>query len=142
MKILIIDKHQPVRTALVFYIKFFHPDWTVNEADTLTALLTQVENQCLDIVLIDWELNPQNGISDPLPHVRWKNIIAAIRRYCPMLNIIVMSCDQEVKQEALNAGADRFLNKIASPDILSMILAEIEVIQSGTIRENKKIHLI
>ncbi len=138
MKILIVDQRKPVREALHFYINFFHPDWIVKEADTLTAFLTQVENQCVDTVLIDWELNPQQEMLDPLPHVSWKNIIAAVRRYCPMLNIIVMSCNQEVKQDAINAGADRFLNKIASPDILSIILAELEVIQLDILRKNKR----
>jgi DNA-binding NarL/FixJ family response regulator len=136
MKILIVDQRQPVREALRFYINFFHPDWIINEADTLTELLTQVENECVDTILIDWELNPQNEVSNPLPHVSWKNIIAAIRRYCPILNIIVMSCNPEVQQDALSAGADRFLNKIASPDILSVILAELEIIQLNPLREN------
>ena len=113
MLIMLAERRSEVRFALRVLLER-QPGWEVGgEAVNTEDLLSKVEGECPDLVLLDWDL----------PGLLAGKTVAALRFYCPDLSVIVMSGRFEVEQAALAAGVDAFVHKTNPPDSL---LAAIE----------------
>jgi len=83
--------------------------WKVaGEVEDAQALLESVRYGCPDLVLLDWEL----------PGMPAQELLTVIRQACPHPWIIFMSGKNELRQVALQAGADFFAYKADPPEKL------------------------
>ena len=100
------------------------PGWRVaGEAADAPTLLRQMRRGCPDLVLVDWEL----------PGMRAQELLTMIRLGCPRLKVIFMSGKDELRQAALQAGADLFAYKADPPEKLLGLIRGLtnQVAQSG-----------
>ena len=113
MLIMVADRRSEVRFALRVLLERKHDLEVVGEAVNTEDLLTKVEGECPDLVLLDWDL----------PGLLAGQTVATLRVFCPDISVIVMSGRFEVKHAALAAGVDDFFHKTNPPDSL---LAAVE----------------
>jgi SARP family transcriptional regulator, regulator of embCAB operon len=117
MKIGIADPQARVRFGLRLLFEQ-QPGWTVTgEAADSQELLACMQENCPDLVLIDWDL-PDMTAGDLLRLLHVQN---------PPLLVMSMSGRQEMSQEALRAGADGFASKTESPEKLLKLIRELNV---------------
>ena len=108
LNILIGDARPRVRFGLRLLLEQ-QPGWRVaGEAEDVQALLEHVRCGCPDLVLLDWEL----------PGMPAQELLAAIRQACPHLWVVFMSGRDDLRQAALQAGADIFAYKADPPEKL------------------------
>ena len=122
MRILLADDQERVRYGLRALLRQ-QPGWkVVGEAESAKQLFALVLVMDPDLVLLDWDLPDEPG----------KNVLLSLRRMCHNLPVIVLSGQIEVKNAALEAGANAFLSKSSSPDQL------LETIQNVMISQKRK----
>jgi len=108
LNLLIGDSQPKVRFGLRLLLEQ-QPGWSVTgEAEDAQQMLDQIRLGCPDLVLLDWEL-PGMPIID---------LLTSIRRACPRLSVVFMSSKDELRQAALQAGADVFVYKAEPPEKL------------------------
>jgi DNA-binding NarL/FixJ family response regulator len=108
LNILIGDAQPRVRFGLRLLLEQ-QPGWRVTgEAEDAQLLLDHIRLGCPDLVLLDWEL----------PGMPVTELLATIRRACPRLRVVFMSSKDELRQAALQAGADIFAYKADPPEKL------------------------
>ena len=108
LNILIGDAQPRVRFGLRLLLEQ-QPGWRVaGEAEDVEALLEHVRDGCPDLVLLDGEL----------PGMSAQELLAVIRQACPHLWVVFMSGRDELRQAALQAGADIFAYKADPPEKL------------------------
>ena len=112
LRILIAERRSRVRFALRTLLQ--QHDWleVVGEAADAEGLMAQVQANCPDVVLLDWDL----------PGMVATSSVATVHQICPNLMVIVLSGRPGQKQAALQAGADVFLSKMERPEQLLQIL--------------------
>ena len=121
LNILIGDAQPRVRFGLRLLLEQ-QPGWRVTgEAEDAHLLLDHIRLGCPDLVLLDWEL----------PGMPVTELLATIRRACPRLRVVFMSSKDELRQAALQAGADIFAYKADSPEKL------LEQIRGFTVEKHK-----
>ena len=92
------------------------PGWRVaGEAVDAQTLLDQVGCGCPDLVLVDGEL----------PGMPAQELLAMIRLGCPSVRVILMSGRDELRQAAVQAGADLFAYKADPPERLLWLIREL-----------------
>lgn len=112
MRILLVDDQPAVRSALR-YLLGQQPDIeVVGEASSGEGLLEHIRTIQPDVVLLDWEL----------PHQAVAGLLADVRAFEVRPKMVVFSSWPDVETAALNAGADAFVSKSDSPDILLSVL--------------------
>ena len=115
LNILIGDGQPRVRFGLRLLLEQ-QPGWRIaGEAEDAQALLDQIHLGCPDLVLLDWEL----------PGMPPEELLAVIRQMCPHLWIVFMSGKDELRQAALQAGADIFAYKADPPEKLLGLIREL-----------------
>ena len=108
LNILIGDAQPRVRFGLRLLLEQ-QSGWRVaGEAEDAQTLLDRVRGGCPDLVLLDWEL----------PGMPAQELLTVIRRSCPRLWVVFMSGRNELRQMALQAGADIFAYKADPPEKL------------------------
>ena len=108
LNILIGDGQPRVRFGLRLLLEQ-QLGWRVSgEAADAQVLLDQVRFGCPDLVLLDWEL----------PGMPAQELLSEIRQACPHMRVIFMSGKDELRQMALQAGADVFAYKADPPEKL------------------------
>ncbi len=117
MRILLADDHPQPRRALGVLLQREMGLSVAGEAEDAESLHAQVMALQPGLVLVDW------GLLRPAPD----RLVAALRRMCPRLRVVVLSGWPEVRAGALNAGADAFVSKGDPPD---MLLAAIRSLNS------------
>jgi DNA-binding NarL/FixJ family response regulator len=116
MKIVIADPQARVRHSLRILLEQ-QPGWTIEgEAADSQELLEWVRDRCPNLVLIDWDL----------PGLPGENLFSLLREQFPNIMRLAMSGRQELRQSALNAGADDFASKTESPDKLLATIRELQ----------------
>jgi DNA-binding NarL/FixJ family response regulator len=122
MKILVADPHPVVQTALHLTLSRIPGVILLTAAGSLAQLLSQCEQICPDLILLDLDL------IHPSQHPRsLDDLLELLHRLCPGAKIATMSTRLEVKQEALAAGVSGFISKTDPPDdVLSNILRLLE----------------
>jgi DNA-binding NarL/FixJ family response regulator len=108
MRILLADDQPKVRFALRTVLERKLGFEVVGEAADVRDMWQQVEDECPDLLLLDWEL--------PGPKVA--DLITALRALCPALRVIALSGHTEARQVALEAGVDAFVCKCDTPEKL------------------------
>jgi len=122
LNILIGDASPRVRFGLRLLLEQ-QPGWRVTgEAEDAQALLEHIHYGCPDLVLLDWEL----------PGMPAQELLTAIRQACPHLRVVFMSGKDELRQMALQAGADVFAYKADPPEKL---LGLMQGLENGLSRE-------
>jgi DNA-binding NarL/FixJ family response regulator len=108
LNVLIGDTGPMVRFGLRLLLEQ-QPGWCVTgEATDAQDLLDLIRFGCPDLVLLDWEL----------PGMPAQELLTEIRQACPNLWVIFMSGKDELRQMALQAGADVFAYKVDPPEKL------------------------
>ena len=115
LTILIGDAQPRVRFGLRLLLEQ-QPGWRVTgEAEDANALLAHIFSTCPDLVLLDWEL----------PGMPAEELLTMIRQACPHLGVVFMSGKDELRQVALQAGADLFAYKADPPEKLLGLIREL-----------------
>jgi DNA-binding NarL/FixJ family response regulator len=129
MHILLAEHHSQVLRALQTLLKEQTEYTLVGEATDVESLLDQAEKTKPDLVLLAWELPGRPGAE----------IIAALNTLDSRPLVIVLSSKLEVKEPALDAGADAFVSKGDPPRKLLIALYEMQVTleEQATTRVNK-----
>lgn len=108
MHVILADGHRNVRTALRLLIEE-DTEWLVAaEAPNAKLLLTLVEQNLPDLVLLDASL----------PGRRMEDLLTELRRSYPELMMVVLSGRPETRQPALQCGANAFISKGNPPEDL------------------------
>lgn len=114
MQILLADNQPKVRLGLRVLLERQPGLKVVGEAADAEELLAQTEMVCPDLVLLGWSL----------PGLAKVDLLSALRRVCPDLFVIALSGRTEVRQAALDAGADAFVYKCDPPERLLAAIAD------------------
>jgi DNA-binding NarL/FixJ family response regulator len=114
MHILLADHQPDARLALRVLLERRCGLMVVGEATNAADLLTLTHATRPDLLLLTWEL-PGLSQAESLP---------ALRSLCPDLAIIALSGRPELRQAALDAGANAFVWKCESPERLLEAIAD------------------
>lgn len=121
MKILVVDDHPLIRTALRYALAELQDEVELfDAADCARALQIAQENDDLDIILLDLEL----------PDVQGFEALARVREHCPATPVVVISGSEQhdVVVAALDAGAMGFIPKSSSNQVM---LSALRLVLSG-----------
>ena len=112
LDILIADAQPRVRFGLRVLLEQ-QPGWRIaGEAVDAQTLLRQIRRGCPDLILVDWEL----------PGMPAQELLSTLRLGCPSLRVIFMSGRDELRQAAVQAGADLFAYKADPPEKLLRLI--------------------
>jgi DNA-binding NarL/FixJ family response regulator len=109
---LLADNQARVRFALRALLDQQPGLTVVGEADEAGDTLSQVEVVRPDLVLLDWDLR---GLT-----TAW---LPVLRKARPDLIVVALSARPEMRQAALEAGADAFISKTNPPERLLEIMS-------------------
>jgi len=121
MRVLLADDQAMVRSALRLLLEHKLGVEILGEAVDATGLLDWVNVVCPGLVLLDWEL----------PGLPSSALLPLLHAHCPDLRVIALSSRPEMRQAALDAGADAFVSKGDPPESL---MRAIEVCRQGGTR--------
>ena len=124
MRILIADDQTKVRFALRVLLQRQPTFEVVGEATNAEELCAQVEANCPDVVLLDWEL----------PGLTPDELLAGLRRMCPGVAVIALSGRLEARQTVLDAGAHAFVCKCDSPQQLLKAIEQCKSTEQESLR--------
>ncbi len=101
-RVLVIEPHPEVRHALRVLLQRQHqaPLEVVGALESLDSLPDTIDRLQPDLVLLDWELAAAH-----------RAVIGAIRALLPGVAIVALGVRPEMRQQALNTGADAFVSK-------------------------------
>ena len=101
MRVIVADDQTKVRSALRLLLEHQPHVEILGEAVDTTGLLDWAKAACPDLVLLDWEL----------PGLPAAALLPLLHDHCPALRVIALSSRPEVRQAALDTGADAFVSK-------------------------------
>jgi DNA-binding NarL/FixJ family response regulator len=113
MRILLADNQAKVRFALRVLLERQAGFEVVTEVSNVQDLLVRTATECLDLVLLDWELAGPAAAG----------LLLALRNERPDLVVIALSGRLEARRAALAAGADAFVSKGDPPERLLETIA-------------------
>jgi DNA-binding NarL/FixJ family response regulator len=116
MKFLIVDDHALIREALGGVLRGLRSDAQIVDArDARTALQTLQSEPDTDLVLLDLHLPDQDGLK----------VLATVAERHPAVAVVILSgdTDQAVIHQALALGAQGFIPKAETREVLSSALA-------------------
>jgi DNA-binding NarL/FixJ family response regulator len=111
MRTVVADGQPAVRDALRILVTQVLDMQVVDEAGTLPTLQRQVRAHHPDLAIADWDLLAQSA-----------SVLAGLRACSPGLRIVVIGLRPEMRPAALAAGADGFVSKVDTPDVLVGVL--------------------
>ena len=112
MRVIVADDQPEVRSALRLAIEEKPGNNILTEVSSSGELLWQVGANCPDLILLDWEL----------PGTKPKDLLSVLQKLCPRLSVIALSSRPQVRQVAINAGAQDFVCKSDPPETLLLAL--------------------
>ncbi|MBI4674192.1 MAG: response regulator transcription factor [Chloroflexi bacterium] len=117
IRVLIVDDHAIVRQGIRGVLCGHADIQIVGEAENASALFVELGAQPADVILVDIRLPGQNGIE----------IAQRLKREHPTVKVIMLSTydDEEFLFGALRAGADGYLLKSASPEVLADAIRQV-----------------
>jgi DNA-binding NarL/FixJ family response regulator len=115
MKICIADGQSMVRYGLRILLEQQRGWQITGEAASAQELIEQMSYDSPDIVLLDWEL----------PGMPLDRLLKSLRQACPELQVISLSGRYELRQAALEAGADAFASKAEPPEKLIQLIGQL-----------------
>ncbi len=108
MKLLVVDDDVHIRRIVALYLR----DHDVAEAATAEEALARVGGETFDVVIVDVIL----------PHFGGLRLCRKIKETARPPRVIVMSGDEQLRDQAAEAGADAFLAKPFTRDELATLL--------------------
>jgi len=117
IRVLIVDDHPVVRQG-VRSLLLNHPDIEViGEAESAATLFASLNGNLPDVILLDVRMPGQNGIE----------ITQRLKKERASIKVIILTTyeDDEVLFGALRAGADGYLLKSASPEVLAASIRSV-----------------
>lgn len=108
MNIIVADHQDRVRFALRMLLERMMGQKVMAEASNASELSKLVANKQPDLLLLDWELPGLDAAAE----------LQRLRVLHQGLRVIVISSAPGVRQAALEAGADAFIDKAAPPEAL------------------------
>jgi len=108
MKLLVVDDDVHIRRIAALYLR----EHDVAEAATAEEALRRVDGEAFDAVIVDLILPQFGGL----------RLCRKIKENAAPPRVIVMSGDEQLKDEAHDAGADAFLAKPFTKDALVALL--------------------
>ena len=108
MRTLVADEQSRVRSALRLLLEQNSDYEVVDEATEAVELVEKVEREAIELVVFDWRL----------PGLEGEELIRQLRQSAQNIMIVVLSGRPEVRQMALDAGADAFVSKADPPEEL------------------------
>lgn len=117
IRVLLVDDHPIVRQG-VRSVLAIHPDIEViGEADGAPALFAALAEHQPDVILLDIRLPGQTGVE----------IAQRLKREWPAIKVIILTTyeDEEYLFSALRAGAEGYLLKSASPEMLATAVRQV-----------------
>ena len=115
MRILLADNQSKVRFALRALLEQQSGLTVVGEAAEAKDVLLQIKAVHPDLVLLDWNLR---GLAEA-------GLLSTLRQVYPDLIVVALSARPEVRQAALEAGADAFVSKTDPPERLLEAIREV-----------------
>lgn len=112
MRILLVDDHVWLRSALRILLEQDPNLQIVGEEGSLTALLGAVQLLHPDLVLLDWEMT---GLKSADAR---RQLLAAVRAAAPQVYIIALCGGETAHGEQRMNGADAFVSKAEPPERL------------------------
>ena len=108
MKILVVDDDVHIRRILALYLR----EHDVAEAATAEEALARTGEQAFDVVIVDVILPQYGGL----------RLCQRIKERAAPPRVIVMSGDEQLRDQAAEAGADAFLAKPFTRETLAALL--------------------
>ncbi len=115
ISVIVADDEAAIRSALGLALKQKLSLQNVSEAANMEELLARAREAGAALILLDWEL----------PGLAAKAGLTALRRQNPGLKVVALSARPEARLMALAAGADAFVSKTESPDIMLRLIDEL-----------------
>ncbi|MBI5649626.1 MAG: response regulator transcription factor [Chloroflexi bacterium] len=117
IKVLIVDDHHIVRQGVRSVLANHADIQVIGEADGAPSLFSHLEPLRPDVILLDIRMPGQNGIE----------ITQRLKRDYPDGKVIILTTyeDDEFLFGALRAGADGYLLKSASPQVLADAIRQV-----------------
>jgi DNA-binding NarL/FixJ family response regulator len=112
MKLVLADEQPKVLFALNVLLASCEGILVVGEALNADELIKQLIDKNPDLIIVDWLLPGFDEIGS----------VSKLRKLSPNLYIIALSGRPELRQIALNEGADAFISKIDPPERLLMTI--------------------
>lgn len=112
MRTVLADREPAVRRALRVVLSQDADLDVVAEVDSLASLQHAVETSRPGLLVVDWDLLVATAA----------DALAALRRVCPGLSVVVLGLRPESREAALAAGADVFVSKVDAPDVVRRTL--------------------
>lgn len=121
MEILIIDDHELFRDGLGILLRQLEPGTSVTEVESGALALEKIEaGMEFDIVLLDYHLPDQNGLS----------VLCDLKMEAPELPVILLSAEEDpnLVRRALQEGASGFITKTSTTKVM---LSAVKLVLSG-----------
>ena len=121
-KILLADDHGVVRLGLSMIVKKLRPDTIIDEVDDYQKVMNIIKVKTFDLVILD--LNMPNG--------NFQEALQAIKIKNPQTKVMIFSSQDEALYAVryLKMGADGFLHKLSSEDVINRAL--IKMLDKGS----------
>jgi DNA-binding NarL/FixJ family response regulator len=116
MRIMLADNRRKVRFALRALLERQSGFEVVAEGIDAQDLMAHAERSCPDVVLLDWEL----------PGMAQRDLLTALRGYCPKVKVIALSGHVYARREAIDTGVDAFVSKGDPPEKLLAAIISCE----------------
>jgi DNA-binding NarL/FixJ family response regulator len=129
LRVVVADEQSDVRYALRVLLQLARElnAEVVGETAEAELLVAQLETLNPDLLLLDWKL----------PGLR---SVAHLRSLYPQARLIVLSVREEVRQSALDAGADAFVCKGDPVESLVTAIRQVRSIQRGPLSTQNPTH--
>lgn len=118
-RILLADDHESLRSALRLLLETRLGAEVIFEARDMQHVLAQVEDSHPDCILLDWEL----------PGRPARERVAVLRTMVPGIKVIAVSARPESGAEALEDGADAYIEVGELPERILEIIEELDGIE-------------
>lgn len=108
--ILIVDGDRRIRRGLSGILEATDRVDVIGCVSTVVEAIDLAHQHCPDVVLIDL---------DHRDALEWLGLITAVRRACPCAAVVVLSGAETLRQDALRAGVDAFLDRYEAAETLA-----------------------
>jgi len=117
IRVFIVDDHPVVRQGVANVLAYYSDIEVVGEAENAAGLFARIEQAKPDIILLDIRMPGPSGIE----------ITRRLKRDRPEIKVIILTTydDDEYLVGALQAGAEGYLLKSASPAVLASAIRRV-----------------
>ncbi len=115
MRVLIVDDQPRARQSMKALLCAWFSFGEISEAESGAEAVRLAEEYKPDLILMDARMLPMSGLE----------ALRLIKARFYLIKIIVLSMYTDIKEEALEAGADAFISKSDPPSTLRETLSEV-----------------